>query len=191
MQLIAFCYKRRGQGEDPAERKIPKEREEKETAATRAYHILQCINVLPGTMKDGSIDVELLKQWILEVRKLAQEHGRKDITDQMIGKLLSTCSEGKDGIWPREEVRSAFEDIGSPEISIGMEIGLYNSGGAQFRTVDSSTEKEKAEKYRKMAERVINQHPFVGKMLNNIAKEYDQDADRWETEHRIEKRLRA
>ena len=191
IQLVAFCFKRRGKGEDPAEWNIPKDREKKEAAATRAYHILQCIDVLPGTGKDGSINVDELSRWISDVRKLAQENGRKDITDQMIGKLLSTCSMGKDGVWPREEIRSVFEEVGSFEISIGMEIGLYNSDGAQFREVDSSNERARAEKYREMAGKVINQHPFVGRMLNRIAKHYDRDAERWETEHRIEKRLRG
>lgn len=189
MQLVAYSFKRRGSGSDPAEWNVPQDEEAKRIAATKAYHILNGINVIPGTEKDGSIDVNKLREWIVQVRKLAKEHGREDITDQQIGKLLSTSPGGDDGIWPREEIRAVFEEIGSSEISIGMELGLYNSAGAEFRAVDSSRERSKAEKYREMATKVMNKTPFVGKMLNDMAERFDRDAEWWDTDRRVKKRL--
>lgn len=191
MQLMAYSYKRSGGGSDPVEWNIPQNKEEKEIVAMKAYHILDSVNIIPGTKKDGSINVGKLREWILQVRQLAKEHGRGDIADQKIGKLLSTSPTGDDGIWPREEIREVFEEIGSTQISIGMEIGLYNSGGAEFRSRDSSRERSTAEKYSEMATQVMNKTPFVGQMLNNMAKKYTRDAEWWDTDHRVNKRLRG
>ena len=189
MQLVAYSFKRSGSGSDPDEWNMPQDEESKRITGTKAYHVLDCLNVIPGTNKDGSIDARELHEWILQVRKLAKEHGRENVTDQMIGKLLSTSSQGEDGIWPREEIRKVFEAIGSTEISIGMEIGFYNSAGAEFREVDSSRERSRAQKYREMANKVMNKTPFVGKMLNNVADKYERDAEWWDADRRVNKRL--
>jgi hypothetical protein len=191
MQLVALCFKRSDNRKDPDEWQIPQESGTQLNAATNAYHIIQYLNIIPGTQKDGSIDVSKLLDWILRVRKLAKEHAREDITDRQIGKLLSTSHQGTDGIWPREEIRTVVEEIGSTEIISGMETGLYNSKAAEFRSVDSSRERSKASKYRDMADKVMNKTPFVGKMLENMAVRYERDADYWDSNDRINTRLRG
>lgn len=187
MQLVAHCFKRSGEGSDPDEWNMPKDKESIRIAATKAYHALDALNVIPGTKDEGAIDVRELREWVIQVRKLAKEYDREDITDQKIGKLLSISSEGEDGVWPREEIREVFEEIASSEISIGMEIGHYNSAGV--REVDSSRERLKAQEYGEMANKVMNKTPFVGKMLNNIADSYERDAEWWDQNHRVNKRL--
>lgn len=145
MQLVAYSFKRRGNGRDPDEWNMQQDGEARRIAATKAYHVLECLNVIPGTEKDSSVNIGKLREWVLQVRRLAKEHGRANIADQQIGRLLSTSLEGDDGIWPMEEIRIVFEEIGSDEISIGMETGLSNSAGAEFREVDSSRERSKCQ----------------------------------------------
>lgn len=188
MQLIAYRFKRKDSKEDPTEWNIPQDVDRRRELASKAYHVLDCINIIPGTRKDGLIDVSRLRNWVLHVRSLAKEHGREDILDQQIGKLLSTAKADNDDIWPREEIRIVFEEIGSPEISIGMEVGLYNSGGAEI--VNVLKKKNQSDKYRKMAEKVMNKTPFVGRMLMNISKSYMRDAEHWEADHSLRKRLK-
>ena len=96
---------------------------------------------------------------------------------------------GTDGIWPREEVRQVFEEIASEHISIGMEVGLYNSDGLEMRPVDGARERALADKYSNFAERVRNKTPFVGRMLLRMAKSYEDDADRHVTDNRVQRRL--
>ncbi|MCM2285322.1 MAG: HigA family addiction module antitoxin [Desulfobacula sp.] len=188
-QLVAHCFKSRSGANDPEEWNIPQDKTAKKNLATKAYHVLQSINVIPGTKKDGSIEVDQLRDWVLQVRKLSAKYGRRDITDQQIGKLFSTSPEGMDGIWPKEEIRIVFEEIESSEISIGMEIGLQNSHGAEFRKKDSTREIEREEKYRTMAKKVMNKTPFVARMLNNIADGYARNAEWWNEQSRVDKRL--
>ena len=148
MQLVAYCFKRDDDGQDPEDWQIPQEKAFRENLATNAHYVLEHVNIIPGTQKNGAVDVENLREWILQVRKLGKEHGRAEIADQQIGKILSTSQvDESDGVWPKKEIRDIFEEIGSTEISTGMEIGLYNSGGAEFREVNSSRERSRAQKY--------------------------------------------
>ena len=190
-QLVAHCFKSRSGENDPEEWNIPQDETAKKNAATKAYHVLQSINVIPGTKKNGSIEVDQLRDWVLQVRKLSAKYGRKDLTDQQIGKLFSTSPVGLDGIWPKEEIRIVFEEIESTQISIGMEIGLRNSHGAEFREEGSPKELAREEKYRTMAKKVMNKTPFVARMLNNIADGYARNAEWWKEQSRVDKRLRG
>jgi len=191
MQLVAYSYKRSDGGEDPAEWNIPQDKEQKSIFATKAYHVLDCLSIIPGTQENDFIDIGRLRDWILQVRELAREHGRESITDQQIGKLLSTSPEDDNGIWPVKEIRDVFEETGSSEISIGMELGVYNNLKDGLEPVDTLRKKGKAEKYKQMAEKVMNKTPFVGKMLLNISQMHLQDAMRWESDDRIRKRLKG
>jgi len=55
--------------------------------------------------------------------------------------------------------------------------------------ISSIRERSKAQKYREMANKVMNKTPFVGKMLNNMAEKYERDAEWWNEDHRVKKRL--
>ena len=191
MQMLAMIFRRDDDGKDPEDWNLPTEPEHKKQAANNAYNALEYAGVIPGSQDDGTIDVEQLREWIVEVRKLAKEHGRKDIADQRIGQILSKSNTDPDGIWPRKEVRHVFEEIASYEISIGMEIGLRNSRGAEWRPDDGSPERVLADKYRDMANSVMNKTPFVGRMLMRIAQSYDHDADWHDSDDRVRRRLRG
>lgn len=191
MQMLALCFRRDDLGSDPDEWQLPKDAAQRQSMASSAYAALEHANVIPGSQDDGSIDIDQLRNWIYEVRNLAKVNGRADIGDQRIGQILSKSNIGSDGIWPRKEVRQVFEEVASKEISIGMEIGLRNSRGAEFRPVDEAPERELAKKYRDFAERVMNTTPFVGRMLLRIAESYEHDADWYDTDDRVRKRLRG
>lgn len=189
MQLLAMCFGRKDDGKDPEEWNLPTEPEHRKQAGTNAYYALEHLNVIPGSQDDGTIDIEQLRNWIIEARRLAKTYGRTNIGDQRIGQILSNSDVGADGIWPREEVRQVFEEIASEHISLGMEVGLYNSGGRVMRPIDEARERALADKYRNFAERVRNKTPFVGRMLLRIAKSYEYDADRYVTDDRVQRRL--
>jgi addiction module HigA family antidote len=189
VQMIALCFKRKAQGRDPEEWQLPTELANKKSVSENAYSTLESINIIPGMQEDGTIDIVQLRDWIFSVRALAEEHGRAVMADQKIGRILSESSDGKDGIWPREEVRQVFEEVASREISIGMEIGLRNARGASFRAANGEAERELANKYHRFADEVMNKTPFVGRMLASIAKSYEYDAKMWDSDGRVQKRL--
>ncbi len=190
-QFVALCFKRSDDRDDSKTWGIPLDPEQKGIAAKRAYSVLEAINVIPGSQSDGTVDTNILRAWVSRVRELAAEHSRAPITDQQIGKLLSTCSLGQDEVWPIEGIRPVLEETCSADICTGMIIGYQNSEGASFRSVDSNRERKSAENFRKMAEKVLNRHPFVGRMLTRLAASYDHHAEIWDADARVTKRLRG
>ena len=190
-QLVALCFKRSDSGDDSEALGIPINREQRGMAAKRAYNVLEAINVIPGTQSDGAINTNSLRAWVSRVRELAAEHSRTSITDQRIGKLLSASSIGKDEIWPIEGIRPVLEETASADISTGMVMGYQTSNGSGFRLVDSNRERTSAESFRKMAEKVFNRYPFVGRMLTELAASYDHHADIWDADARVTRRLRG
>lgn len=191
MQLIAYSFKSHGGKPEPEEWDMPQDDRSRSIAGTKSYNVLNTLSVIPGTQDDGKIDAKVLMGWVKEVRRLAREYGRKDITDQMIGRLLSTCGSDEDGVWPRKEIRYVFEEVASEDISTGMQLGIHNSSGAEFHTVDSSRERSQAENYSGMASKIMNKHPFTAKMLRDIARMYERDAEYWDEDARVNKRLRG
>jgi len=191
MQMIALCFRRDDNGTDPAEWQLHHDSNHRQNETRNAFNVIEYASVIPGSQDDKTIKVKQLRDWIINVRSLAKEHGRAGITDERIGHILSKSDNGKDGIWPREEVREIFEEIASKDISIGMEIGLRNSRGAGFRPEDGEPERALAKKYRDFAEKVMIKMPFTGRMLMNVAKSYEGEADWHDTDGRVQKRLRG
>ena len=73
----------------------------------------------------------------------------------------------------------------------GAHTGVYNSRGAHWRGEGGDQERELAEKYRRWGKALQVSHPFVAsKLLMGLAKTYEQEAIREDTEAGIRRRLR-
>ena len=188
MQALALAFGRNDGREDPAEWRLPNS-DNRTALARAAYALLTSASRIPGTQTDGSIDLKQLKAWMEQVRSLAREYGRAEIGDDMIGRLLSHCSEGEDGVWPCEPVREAIDDVGSLEIATGMLVGVRNARGATWRGEGGAQERELAEQYRGWSREVAFEHPFTASMLEQIAADYDHDAKWWDEQDSVRERL--
>ena len=186
--VVALIYKRSDDGEDPSEWKIedPKQRE---AAGSAAYHLLSKITKIPGTNDDGKVDGHALAAWISVVRQLCRNYARADMGDYCIGELLAKAPADKNGIWPCEAVCEAMEEIASKKIGEGFHIGTLNSRGVHKREEGGKQEHELAAKYRAWAEHLRFDYPFVGRDLEDIAVSYEHDAEMWDSEAEVRKRL--
>ena len=188
VRLVAFAYKRRDGKEDTPEWKI-EDPEKARALALAAHRILDRIKRIPGEDEHGEIQSEPLIDWITDVRQVLEEHGRIRIGDQMIGQLLARASAGENGHWPCQAVCQAIEEVSSSDIGKGFFVGVRNSRGVQLRGEGGSQERELAERYRTMAERLHFEFPNVGRVLEDIAKSLDGEAEWWDAEAEKEKRL--
>lgn len=189
VQAIALAYKRSDRADDPPEWRIENP-EQRKVLALAAYSLLDQTRKIPGTDENGRIDTTALSAWLSEVRRLCRDLARTDIGDQCLGQLLAKAPEGENGMWPCEAVCNAMEAIASDEIGRGFCIAVRNSRGFHARGEGGAQERELAAKYHTMAKRLHFDYPFVGSVLEQIAKSYDSDASREDTEWQIEKRLR-
>ena len=188
LEALIYAFKRPDGQVDPKEWNLSG-KQNKEDVALIYHNLLHKAKRIPGTIKDGSIDVEKLKDWILKVRVLAREYGRIVICDQMIGQLLSNCPSDDNGVWPCKPVREALEEIKSSEIARGIEIGVHNSDEAHLISEQDVQERKYAEQYRNWYQKIIFEYPFTASILKSIAESYVCNAQWWEQEEKLRERL--
>lgn len=185
-QLLAYASKREDDGQEPI--KDPKLRA---GLVSRAFRLLDRIRLIPGKGQDGKVNVKTLRAWITKMRKLSARHGRVEIGDVEIGRLLSKAPPEENGSWPCLPVCEVMERVASPEIDRGFEIGTCNSRGVVTRTLEEGgdQERELATQYRDWAKLRESDYPFVSSVLERIADGYDRDARMWDNEMKTRKRL--
>lgn len=189
VQAVAWTYRRKDGATDPAELQVPSDRVEE--MAKRGYKLLDALQRIPGHNDLGELEVARLAKWIATVRKSCAELSRTEIADICIGKLLSCAPVGKDGVWPCEPVRDVLEEIQSESMMQGAHTGVYNSRGVHWRGEGGEQERELADKYRKWGQALQVTHPFLAsKLLMNLVKTYEREADTEDIEAGIRRRLR-
>ena len=188
VRVVAFAYERGDGKEDAPEWKV-EDPEKAEALASAAHRVLDRIKRIPGEDEEAKIQAKPLINWITEVRQILDKQGRVRIGDEVIGQLLARASDGENGDWPCQAVCQAIEGISSSDIGRGFFIGVRNSRGVQVRGEGGSQERELAARYRDMAERLHFEFPNVGKVVEDIARSYDGEAEWWDTEAEKDKRL--
>ncbi|HWK71415.1 MAG TPA: hypothetical protein VNS29_11320 [Burkholderiaceae bacterium] len=156
--------------------------DEKRVNAKLAYRLLRSFHTIPGN-KDGIIDEPTLYAWVVEVRRLAAECGREDITDEYIGQLLAHSPlHPTDETWPPQEVASVLEKISSEGIERGMMVERFNMRGVFTKAYHEggAQERDLASRYRQWAAQATS--PRTSAMLERIASNWDEDARRADVE---------
>lgn len=190
VQAIALAYKRSDGGVDPPEWTI-EDPEQRAMAARMSYRLLNRIEAIPGADEQGRIDAVTLTAWLARVRRLCDDCVRAAVGDLCLGQLLSRSPTSTDGTWPCEAVCEAMEEVASVDIGRGLCTGVYNSRGVHWQGEGGEEEREIAAKYRAWAERLRFDYPYVGGVLEEIAKTYDREAARQDSEAEVNKRLRC
>ena len=188
MQLIAMICRRKDDGEDPAEWRIPDE-ERRRAVANSAYSVLRRVKRVPGTNDQGEIDPVALCKWITETSALGRTYGRGEIVDEKIGELLGRSLPGPDGGWPCDAVCQALDSLASQRIAEGLSIGRRNSRGVYCRGDGGDDERAIAAQYRAWSNAVRFQYPFTARCLEDLARTYDREGVWHDTEANVRKRL--
>jgi hypothetical protein len=82
-----------------------------------------------------------------------------------------------------------LEAIASPEIGIGLRVGVCNSLGAVWRGEGGGPERGLAARYRTRAAELAIEYPYVSSVLEDVARFYDRDADWHDNESALRHRL--
>lgn len=189
VQAIAWAYKREDDALDPEDFQVPQD--QLQSIAKRGYTLIEAIQRIPGQDEVGDLRTKRLAQWIETVRQTTKELSRAGIADFCIGKLLSNAPIGEDGVWPCEAVRKVMEDIQSESMMEGAANAVYNSRGVVRRLEGGDQERELERKYRNWGDKLQISHPYVSsKLLMELARTYELQASREDTEAGIRRRLR-
>ena len=142
--------------------------------------------VVPGKMKDDSVDYESLSNWVSEARRLCAERGRAEIGDNFIGHLLAKSPDGEDGLWPCTPVRELLELLGAgaQRIGNGFVIGKHNLRGVTSRAAfaGGDQERELVDKYQRQASSMDSKWPHTAALLRRIADGYKREAQWYDQE---------
>jgi len=188
VQALTLTFRRRDGGEDPPELRS-NDPEAAKRLAHSAYALLSQARRLPGTNEKGELDGRKLREWIVAARALAREYDREEVGDSKIGSLLANSAPGRDGVWPLEAVRDVLEDLGTPTMANGMLVGRMNARGATWRGEGGDQERTLAKTYHDWSMRVAAQHPFTARLLADLAKSYERNAEWHDDRSRVGKRL--
>ncbi len=152
--------------------------EELRIKARFGYQMLQSMKSLPGFTEDGQ-DVNFLRNWIAEARKLARGADREVITDQQVGQILAYApTDIEDNAWPARPVRDVIEECASAEIERGIAISRFNMRGVSRKAMYEGGGQERAfaAQYRTWAEASVS-WPRTCAMLRRIASDWERHAE--------------
>lgn len=189
VQAVALAYKRNDDGQDPPEWRVD-DADRRKSIALAAHGLLDQLKRIPGTDKDGKIHTDALVAWLTEARRLCAQHARAEIGDQMIGQLLSRAPAEETGVWPCLPVCEAMERIASQDLAEGFRIGVYNTRGVQWRDEGGSQERGLAATYRRSAQQLAFDYPYVGSVLESIAASYEREGEWHDSDAKVRMRLR-
>ena len=150
----------------------------------RCWSVLYNWKHLPGCGDDGNIDGSYLAEWIDRVRARLSLDGSERDYDGQIGEVLASSPDGKDGMWPAEEVRDILESRGNPQLEAGLLRGRVNRRGVTSRGLFDGGLQEAAlaQSYREHARRMNARWPRTASILSRLAKEYEGEALREDIE---------
>jgi hypothetical protein len=172
MEAICVVYK-------PSDEDVTQLTESDRQVAIASYELLSGIEVVPGQNGDDVDEIALLK-WCEEVRRLAAEAKRSDVTDSRIGHLLAHAPASKiDFAWPHEAVRSAIELFASDELENGLMIERYNMRGVHAKAVGEGGTQERALATQSLEwAKAMPEFPRAAALMRRIAEGWTRDAER-------------
>ena len=191
-QAIALVYRRSGGRTDPPDVRF-EDAEQSAAAARNAHALLKRLRRIPGTSADGTVQTEVLYQWCTEVRRLCSENDRATVGDLHIGELLAPRHAPSDdeSRWLCGPVCEVMERIASSHVEHGFRAAVYNSRGPHWRGMDEGGEQERelAKTYRRFAQRLAFDYPWMSGVLMRIADLYAREGTSEDTEAETRKRL--
>lgn len=159
------------------EKPVEKPSEEDRLRAKLSYRLLKSFHTVPGEGDGGVVDEAALGTWVHEVRRLAAECGREDITDEFIGQLLAHAKpDSANGTWPPNPIANLLDELAADRIERGIEVERFNMRGAYSKAIGEGggQERDLAARYRGWAEQTSS--PRTAALLERIAEGWDADA---------------
>ena len=188
VQAVVFFTKRKDDQDDPPELKLDDE-EARSNRAKAAYRLLEAVEFIPG-VPDGDVEAARIVAWVEQAQASLSALARRDIGDQMIGKMLANAPAADDNIWPCLPVRDALEQVANHHIEQGLHVALRNARGAHWRGGGGTQERELAAQYRGWAEAMAYTHPRVAAILRGVEKAYLSEADWEDNDAKVARRMR-
>lgn len=185
LEIIKYIY-RTDDGKDDNQIENQNTREYYISAA---YRILHKFNLVSSNFLwvsgAGSLDNNLLIEWIEQVQKIAKEANRLKSVNIIVGQGLAFSYDSNGGVQPQHEICKVLERIQNDEVFNGYRTGRINARGIIKGEVDDRgfTTEGLAQAYSKAANTLCDQgFPFVARLMQTLAKRYYHDAETYKAD---------
>ncbi|MXZ09827.1 MAG: hypothetical protein F4Y79_10310 [Gemmatimonadetes bacterium] len=108
--------------------------EQKQSLGRNAYTLLTEWRGCPGTLPDGTLDVDAFNDWINEARRITEETGHEEVAQLQMGHILTHAPADPDGLWIHEAVASVLNGRDTEEMRSGFTTELFNQRGTYSYT---------------------------------------------------------
>lgn len=144
------------------------------------------ISTTPCTEEDGSIDLEKLKCYIIQLQEKAEGKGKLVMANHLIGQLLGNypgCVKGE----PPVAICEIIEELNNTEINNSFHSKIYNRLGSTVRGPFDGGEIEwnRYERFSKTAKRLRTEYLVIASIYEDLAKMYSKEAKRQDVESEI------
>jgi hypothetical protein len=156
-----------------------------------SWDVFDSFNLIPSMQDDATLNSNELNNWISELRKLAVENDRVDVTDSCIGKLLA-----KHPINMKEnqgypiEIYDVLEEINNEHITESFRVQISNNLGFTSRGAfeGGNIKRFRANFFNSLFEAIKFTHPKTSLIFKSLEKKYLAQAD-WEDENALQRSL--
>jgi hypothetical protein len=146
-----------------------------------AWNVLREWRSPPPGSPDGSVpSSEQMQVWVDAVRRALQDAGRSQVASIAIGQALSGPAMDADGTWPSEPLRDLLEHEQDSSIEEALVIGRVNQRGVTMRGAydGGAQERKLVAQYKAWADKVRDDWPRAGAVLDDLTRIYSADARR-------------
>lgn len=150
-----------------------------------SWEVFNNFNLIPSMKEDGTLNSDLLSNWIEAVRRLAVENDRVKVTDSCIGQLLAKypINMSKNEGYP-VEIYDVLEEINNEDVMESFRVQISNNLGFTSRGAfeGGDIERFRANFFNTLFEEVKFTHPKVSLVFNSLKENYLSQA-KWEDEN--------
>ena len=144
--------------------------------AMNAYRLLNIWKVVPGTKEDGSIDSIKLNEWFEEMKKIATERDRLEVSLLHFGQVLFYAPKGNDDSWIDENVAEILNQDDSEKIRRGYSLQAFNSVGVVNVDSEGTAWLDLEKEWNEKAEKTNVKYFRFIKTLRDIAQNFHEQA---------------
>ena len=181
-EALMLCRRRRDHGEDPPEW-TERRKSAPEWLKRRAYRLFEWLPRLPGTTSSG-YDVEQGFAWTTSILSFAEEHGRGEVAESLLGHAFGSAGFHEDGA-PTDELTELLELVRCSRIEEGIATTVGNQLGAVCLPKGDAGRpyRARADFYRELEMRYRDSAPRTARVMRLLQRRF-ADQGRWADDHR-------
>ncbi len=134
------------------------------------YRLQRDMRFCPGE-ENGSINKEILDNWIETFSKRLETQHQASLFDWQLGELFACSPKGGDGLFPHEFIREKIEEIGNDKLINAYVCHVLNERGVHYAT-NGEEELTLSKKYEDISVNLAIKFPKTAKIYRKLSERY-------------------